>query len=204
MMTCSFASGSGDLLETAGIRVYYESSTADSAIDLIGSHPPEVAIIDLALASTCGGQPIRRIKAVAPPPEVLVLAVAAEDEMVVSAVSSGASGLLLKDSAPADLVNGVRSCAAGESPVSPRIATTLLRRLRENRADARRDSGATLSAREREVLRLMVEGNDNIAIADALVISPYTVKKHVSNILSKLRVDNRLEAAVFAVRDSLV
>jgi DNA-binding NarL/FixJ family response regulator len=123
---------------------------------------------------------------------------------VTDAVLAGACGYLLKDASVEDIVAGVRAAAIGDSMVSPRMARTLLQQLRGHRQNDARPTTDSLSTREREVLRLVVEGKDNAAIATELFISPYTVKNHISNILLKLRVENRLQAAVCAVRDSLV
>jgi DNA-binding NarL/FixJ family response regulator len=98
----------------------------------------------------------------------------------------------------------VRAAAGGESMVAPRMAKMLLRQLRLHEQNDKRPTIESLSVREKEVLRLVVDGKDNAAIAKELFISPYTVKNHISNILLKLHVENRLQAAVCAVRDSLV
>ncbi len=200
-----FRSGLRDVLEADGIRVSDEASTAEAAIDRMRLRPPDVAIVDLGLPRMSGEEAIRHIKAVVPATQVMVLTISAEEQEIRAAVLSGASGYVLKDAPPADIVTGVRACAAGESHLSPRVASAVLEQLREVPAVIQNGrDGSILSEREKEVLRLVVEGNDNGAIATALVISPHTVKKHVSNILSKLRVESRLEAAVCAVRDSLV
>ena len=200
-----FRSGLRDVLEADGIRVLHEASTAEVAIDGIRLRPPDVVIIDLGLPRMSGDEAIRRIKALAPATQVMVLTISADQQEIRAAVLSGASAYVLKDAPPADIVTAVHTCAAGESHLSPRVTSAVLEQLREAPAEMRNGrDGPTLSAREKEVLRLVVEGNDNGAIATALVISPYTVKNHVSNILSKLRVESRLEAAVCAVRDSLV
>ena len=200
-----FRSGLRDVLEADGIRVLHEASTAEAAIDYISARRPDVVIVDLGLPRMSGEEAIRRIKSLAPATAVMVLTVSAGEREIKAAVLSGACGYVLKDAPPGDIVTAVRTCATGESHLSPRVATTVLGQLRDTPAAPRAvRHGPPLSARETQVLRLVVEGNDNGAIARELVISPYTVKKHVSNILSKLRVESRLEAAVCAVRDSLV
>jgi len=200
-----FRSGLRKLLEEEEeVRVVGEASTAESGLELIQRQAPDVAIVDLGLPRMSGHDAIRQITTTAPGTQVLVLTISANEVDVIDAVLAGACGYLLKDALVGDIVSGVRAAASGDSMVSPRMARTLLEQLRK------RDNGDTgppvekLSAREKEVLRLVVEGKDNAEIAQELFISPYTVKNHISNILLKLHVENRLQAAVCAVRDSLV
>jgi DNA-binding NarL/FixJ family response regulator len=133
---------------------------------------------------------------------VIMLTVAADEASVIEAILAGACGYLLKDAAIEEVVAAVRAGAHGESLITPRIATDLLRLVRAGSGaiGARRPQ---LTEREQEVLRLLIEGRDNAEIAQALFISPSTVKNHVSSILDKLDVDNRVQAAVRAVRDRL-
>jgi DNA-binding NarL/FixJ family response regulator len=135
---------------------------------------------------------------------VLVLTISVDEADVTEAVLAGACGYLLKDASADEIVSGVRAAATGDSMVSPRMAKTLLDQLRKHDRGERPASVENLSAREKDVLRLVVEGKDNAAIARELFISPYTVKNHISNILLKLGVENRLQAAVSAIRDSLL
>lgn len=199
-----FRSGLRGLLQQEEIEVVGEASTAEAGLEVIERHTPNVVVMDLSLPRMSGHEAIRRITAVAPATQVLVLTISAEEADVTDAVLAGACGYLLKDASVEDIVAGVRAAAIGDSMVSPRMATALLRQLRGHRQDDARPTIDSLSAREREVLRLVVEGKDNAAIAGELFISPYTVKNHISNILLKLKVENRLQAAVCAVRDSLV
>ena len=122
------------------------------------------------------------------------------------AVMAGACGYLLKDSSIQDLIMGIRAAAAGESLISPQIAAKLLQRLRAQSTseDAAAMIQAELSDREIEVLKLIANGKDNAQIASELFISPKTVKNHISNILMKLQIDNRIQAAVYAVRSGIV
>ncbi len=199
-----FRTGLRELLEQEEIRVVGEASSAEAGLEVVQAKAPDVAIVDLNLPRMSGHDAIRQMATSAPRTQVLVLTISVDEADVTKAVLAGACGYLLKDASAGDIVAGVRAAATGESMVSPRMATTLLAQLRQ------RDRGETppdvesLSAREREVLRLVVDGKDNSDIAEELFISPYTVKNHISNILLKLQVDNRLQAAVRAVRDSLV
>jgi DNA-binding NarL/FixJ family response regulator len=124
---------------------------------------------------------------------------------VADAVEAGANGYLLKDASGDEIAAGVRAAAAGEALISPRIAAHLLERLRPDEGGSgfvARDR-AGLTDREREVLRLLAAGRDNAGIAQELFISPRTVKNHISSILAKLHVKNRIQAAVYAVRKGL-
>lgn len=199
-----FRSGLRELLQQEEIQVVGEASTAEAGLDIIQRHAPDVAIMDLGLPRMSGHEAIRQIAATAPGTQVLVLTISANEADVTEAVLAGACGYLLKDASVGDIAAGVRAAAAGESMVSPRMAKTLLRQLRQHEQNDRRPTIESLSVREKEVLRLVVDGKDNAAIAQELFISPYTVKNHISNILLKLQVENRLQAAVCAVRDSLV
>ena len=122
------------------------------------------------------------------------------------AIVAGACGYLLKDASIAELMQGIRSAAVGESLISPTIATKVLQRLRAT-GGSRRDAElirSELSDRELQVLKLIANGQDNALIAAELHISPKTVKNHISNILMKLQIENRIQAAVYAVRSGLV
>ena len=135
---------------------------------------------------------------------VLVLSVSAQEDDVTEAILAGASGYVLKESPVEEVVAGIQAAAAGQALISPRIATLLLGRLREQ-AQAQRDVAVMhLSERELDVLGLLADGKANHEIAEALYISPSTVRNHVANILAKLHVDNRVQAAVRAVRGRIV
>jgi DNA-binding NarL/FixJ family response regulator len=199
-----FRSGLRELLEQEQINVVGEASSAEAGIELVQHHAPNVAIMDLNLPRMSGHEAIRRIGEVAPETQVLVLSISTDEADVTEAVLAGACGYLLKDASVGDIAAGVRAAASGDSMVSPRMAKALLRQLRRHEQEDRRPTTQDLSTREKEVLRLVVDGKDNAAIAAELFISPYTVKNHISNILLKLQVENRLQAAVRAVRDALV
>jgi DNA-binding NarL/FixJ family response regulator len=199
-----FRTGLRELLEQEEIRVVGEASTAEAGLEVIERQAPDVAIVDLNLPRMSGQNAIRQIATVAPRTQVLVLTISANEADVTDAVLAGACGYLLKDASVGDIASGVRAAAIGESMVSPRMAKTLLDQLRQHESGDKRPHVENLSTREKEVLRLVVEGKDNATIAQELFISPYTVKNHISNILLKLHVENRLQAAVRAVRDSLI
>lgn len=199
-----FRSGLRELLQQEGIQVVGEGSTAEVGLKAIQSHAPDVAIMDLNLPGMSGHDAIREVVATAPRTHVLVLTISISEDDVVAAVLAGACGYLLKDASIDDILAGVRAAAAGESMVSPRMAKTLLEQIRLHERSDSRPTVNDLSTREKEVLRLVAEGKDNATIAEELFISPYTVKNHISNILLKLQVENRIQAAVRAVSDSMI
>jgi DNA-binding NarL/FixJ family response regulator len=136
---------------------------------------------------------------------VIVLTISDEDSDVMDAIVAGACGYLLKDSSIENVVAGIRSAAVGSSLISPTIASKVLQRVRATTADTDMADAirAELSDRELQVLKLIANGKDNAQIAAELVISPKTVKNHISNILMKLQIQNRIQAAVYAVRSGI-
>ena len=198
--------GVRDLLTEHGLQVVGEASDGDDAVRLVAHAAPDVVVMDLNMPRMSGIEATRRLARVSPTSRVLVLTVSADDETVADAIEAGASGYLLKDASGDEIASGVRAAAAGEALISPRIAARLLERMRPAEGAGVRGSGtgAELTDREVEVLRLLAAGNDNAAIAQELYISPRTVKNHISSILAKLHVDNRIQAAVYAVRKGIV
>jgi DNA-binding NarL/FixJ family response regulator len=137
---------------------------------------------------------------------VVVLTISDQDGDVMDAIFAGACGYLLKDASIEDVMRGIQAAAIGESLISPTIAGKVLERVRAATAspDAEETIRAELSDREIEVLKLIANGKDNSQIAADLHISPKTVKNHISNILMKLQIENRIQAAVYAVRSGIV
>jgi DNA-binding NarL/FixJ family response regulator len=161
--------------------------------------------MDLHMPGISGVEATRRIHDTMPATRVLMLTVSGSEEDVTAAVLAGASGYLIKDAGPEQIVAGARAAAAGEALLSPRVAADLLAGLR--REDARGsgpESAPRITDREQEVLRLMAAGKNNTEIAEELFISIQTVKNHVSNLLEKLQVENRVQASVYAVRKRLI
>jgi DNA-binding NarL/FixJ family response regulator len=201
-----FRTGLKNLLEEQGIQVVGEAPNGQTAIRLVSELAPDVVIMDLNMPGISGVETTRQLTAFAPLTRVVVLTISAEDGDVTSAVMAGACGYLLKDSSIQQLVAGIRAAAAGESLISPQIAAKVLQRLRaqSSSTEAADVIRAELSDREIEVLKLIANGKDNAEIARDLFISPKTVKNHISNILMKLQIDNRIQAAVYAVRSGIV
>jgi DNA-binding NarL/FixJ family response regulator len=161
-------------------------------------------LMDLSLPGMSGIAATQRLAASAPLVRVLILTVSADEQSVTDALLAGACGYLVKDASIEHIVEGIRAAARGESSISPRIASQLVRRLREPPEVEPHPIGAELTPRELEVLELLSKGVDNPGIARALHLSQHTVKTYVSSILVKLQVENRIQAAVRAVRGRLV
>ena len=200
-----FRRGLREVLEADGILVVGEAADGEAALEVVAETSPDVVVMDLSLPHMPGVEVTRRLAATAPATRVLVLTISADERSVTEAIVAGACGYLLKEAGMAELLTGVRAAAAGEAAVTPRIAEGLLRIVRERVGETPADGReAALSSRELEVLRLVADGCDNAEIARELVISVPTVKHHMSNILMKLQVENRIQAAVYAVRSRLV
>jgi two-component system, NarL family, response regulator LiaR len=201
-----FRSGLRSLLEEQGLQVAGEADNGQAALRLVSELAPDVVVMDLNMPGLTGVETTRQLTGIAPHTRVVVLTISVDDEDVMDAVMAGACGYLLKDSSIDELIAGIRAAAGGESLISPHIAAKLLQRLRAKTADvaAARTIRTELSERELEVLRLIAIGKDNADIARELFISPKTVKNHISNILMKLQIENRIQAAVYAVRSGIV
>jgi DNA-binding NarL/FixJ family response regulator len=201
-----FRTGLKTLLEERGVNVVGEAANGQTAIRLASELAPDVIVMDLNMPGLTGVETTRKLSGIAPLTRVVVLTISADDDDVMDAVMAGACGYLLKDSSMEELILGIRAAASGESLISPQIAAKVLRRLRSQSSsvDAAETIRTELSDREIEVLKLIANGKDNAQIARELFISPKTVKNHISNILMKLQIDNRIQAAVYAVRSGIV
>ena len=201
-----FRTGLRNLLEEQGVNVVGEAENGETAIRLASDLAPDVVIMDLNMPGFGGVETTRRLSSLAPLSRVVVLTISADDDDVMNAVMAGACGYLLKDSSIQELIAGISAASAGESLISPQIAAKVLQRLRAQSkdADAAETIRAELSDRELQVLKLIANGKDNAQIARELFISPKTVKNHISNILMKLQIENRIQAAVYAVRSGIV
>jgi NarL family two-component system response regulator LiaR len=202
-----FRTGLRNLLdEQPEVEVVGEASSGHEALRLVGEEAPDVVVMDLNMPGMTGVEATRHIVRNAPLTRVVVLTISDEDQDVMDAILSGACGYLLKDASIGDLMAGIRAAAVGESLISPHIAGKVLMHVRATTAvpEAAATIRAELSDREIQVLKLIANGKDNANIAGELHISPKTVKNHISNILMKLQIDNRIQAAVYAVRSGIV
>ncbi len=197
-----FRQGLRMLLEEHGFEIAGEATSGETAVGLALEVEPDVVVMDLHMPRMSGVEATRRLSERGSSARILVLTVSTADSDVVEAMVAGACGYLLKDTPPDQIAAGVRAAAAGESMLSASVAARLIDRVRD--APPALPEAVDLSEREIEVLRLIAEGCDNAQIAEQLVISPMTAKNHVSNILAKLGVESRVQAAIYAVRAGMV
>ena len=187
----------------ADLSVVGEAESGEQAVQLAQKCLPDVVLMDLLMSGMNGVEATRLVKQVSPRSQVIVLTSYYEDENIFPALRAGAISYTLKDIHPTELVEAVRKAARGESVLHPRVASRVVQEVREFKPAAPA-AFADLTARELEVLRLIAEGESNATIAGKLVLSEKTVKGHVSNILSKLHMVDRTQAAVFAWQEGLM
>ncbi|HEY8172619.1 MAG TPA: response regulator transcription factor [Dehalococcoidia bacterium] len=185
------------------IEVVGQAADGAEAVALAVSAQPDVILMDLVMPNVDGIEAIRRIRTDNAGAKIIVLTSFAEDDKIFPAIQAGATGYLMKDVSPQDLAKAIRMARDGEPLLHPDIARRLMSELTGERRRA--DDGVDkLTPREIEVLRLVAKGRSNKEIALALTLSEKTVKTHVSNILQKLQLADRTQAALFAVRRRLV
>lgn len=195
--------GLRSFLETRdGIEVLGEAADGADAVTLAEAMRPDVILMDLVMPRLDGIEAIRRIGERVPQARIVVMTSFGSDNRVLEAVRAGAAGYLLKDVEPQEVEAAVRAANRGEALLDPAVAAGLLRGVAS--AERRPAHGADLTPREREALALIARGRSNWQIADELVIAEKTVKTHVSNLLAKLQVADRTQAAVLALREGLV
>jgi len=188
---------------TGNIEVVAEAENGEEAVRAAREHAPDVVLIDIRMPEMDGIEATRRM----PGQRVLILTTFGLDEYIIDALRAGASGFLLKDAPTHEVIAAVRAVAAGDAVLSPAITRQLLdqvgRRL-PGPVSRTPDAVAALTEREREVLRMMAGGMTNAEIAEALVVSEATVKSHVSNLLGKLGLRDRVQAVIFAYESRLI
>jgi len=180
-----------------------EADSGEAAARMAAELAPDVVLMDLVMPGIGGVEATPGVKQVSPHSQVIVLTSYHEDEFIFPALRAGALSYVLKDVGPDELADTVRKAARGESVLHPRVAARVVQELRGTRRDAP-NLFTDLSDRELEVLRLIADGRSNAEIAELLVISEKTVKGHVSNILGKLHMMDRTQAAVYAWQQGLV
>lgn len=192
-------------LETqSDLQVVAEAQSGDQAVHLSILHVPDVVLMDLVMPGGIDGvEATRQVKNASPRTQIVVLTSFHEDEHIFPAIRAGALSYILKDIGPDELGEAVRKAARGEAVIHPRVATRVIQEVQGIRKD-HTNPFTELTDREMEVLRLIAAGLSNQDIAEQLVISEKTVKGHVSNILGKLHVADRTQAAVYAWQKGIV
>jgi DNA-binding NarL/FixJ family response regulator len=179
------------------IEVVAEASDGAEAVEAAAAFDPDVVLLDLVMPGLDGLGALKRLREGRA--RIIVLTSFGDDDKLFAALRGGAAGYLLKDVQPADLVRAIRSAHAGESPLSPAIATRVVEEVAQGAVSAHDD----LTPRELDVLTLIARGRSNKVIARELGVAEKTVKTHVSHILAKLGVSDRTQAALYAVRQGL-
>jgi len=194
--------GQRALIDTEpGMAVVGEAKDGTEAVEMTHALQPDVILLDLHMPRKDGIEAIEEIKTQNPAARILVLTSFTEDEKVYAAIKAGAMGYLLKDSSPQEILMAIRQVYQGEMSMRPSIANKLMHELQ--RTSNMTPTEDPLTAREVEILKLVAQGLSNQEIAEKLVISERTVRTHVTNILSKLHLANRTQAALYALREGL-
>ncbi len=187
------------------MEVVGEAGTGREAIELAATHEPDVVVMDVGMPILNGIEATKAIVAKRPATAVVILSMHADEAYLLRALSAGARGYLLKDSAAPDLIGAIQAVSQNKSFFSPKVSRILaedyVRVLKQKGAV---DSYDLLTSREREILQLLAEGNANKDIAVSLNISPYTVETHRGNILQKLNLHNPAELILYAVRKGII
>lgn len=202
-----FRRGVKRLLEDTGdFDVIGEAANARSAVQLVRDLSPDVVVMDLQMPGASGVVATEQIIAANPDARVIVLTISSDQTDVTDVLVAGASGYVLKDSPAEEIIAAVRAVASGESSISPALTGELVSRIRTAEVLRRALPADEFALTEREVgiLKLLAQGKDNKSIANELFISPKTVKNHVASILEKIGAENRIQAAVFAVRNGFI
>jgi len=185
------------------IHVIAEAESGEEALKVVFEQVPDVVLMDLVMPGMDGVEATRKLKDLSPRTQIIILTSFHEDEHIFPALQAGAISYLLKDVKAAELVEAIRRAACGETTLHPRIAERVIMEFRVRDPDKRR-LFMKLTEREMEILKLIAKGHTNKKIADQLVVSVGTVKGHVSNILSKLHLADRTQAAVYAWQEGLI
>lgn len=195
--------GLRDFLELQDdIEIVGEAASGEEGVALAREVLPDVVLMDLVMPGIDGVETTRRLKAASPSTKVIVLTSFADDNKVFPAIKAGAISYLLKDVSPEDLAHAIRAAQRNEAVLHPEVAARLMQEFSTPRPDEA--PVEQLTPRELDVLRLIARGKSNKEIADTLIVSEKTVKTHVSNILSKLHLADRTQAAIYALRQRLV
>jgi DNA-binding NarL/FixJ family response regulator len=191
------------ILEASGVTVVGEAATGTEAVDAARALAPDVILMDVQMPDMDGIEATARILAADRSPRILIVTTFDRDDYLFAALDAGASGFLLKNAGPEELVAAVRVVAAGDALLAPEVTRRVIERHAARTAPAASASAPGLTDRERDVLRLLAEALSNAEIAQRLYIGEATVKTHVSNVLQKLGARDRVAAVVYAHRHGL-
>jgi two-component system, NarL family, response regulator LiaR len=195
--------GLRDFLELQGdIEIVGEASSGEEGVQLARELLPDVVLMDLVMPGIDGVETTRRLKAASPSSRVIVLTSFADDNKVFPAIKAGAISYLLKDISPEELAHAIRAAQRNEAVLHPEVAAKLMQEFSAPKGNEAMVE--QLTARELDVLRLIAKGKSNKEIADTLIVSEKTIKTHVSNILSKLHLADRTQAAIYALKQRIV
>ncbi len=186
------------------ITVVGEAEDGQVAVEMVRKLGPNVVLMDLVMPRLDGISATRQVRALGSDVKVIALTSFTEDDKVFPAIQAGASSYLLKDVSPDDLVEAIRAAHRGESRLHPDIARKLMEQVARQASPHHESRFDEVTDRERDVVRLVAQGRSNQEIAQELVISEKTVKTHVSNILTKLQLEDRTQLAIYAIRKGLV
>ncbi len=184
------------------MEVVAEAGTVAEAVKMCAQFQPDVMLLDVRLPDGSGIDACRAIRR-SSPCQVLILTSYADDELVMEAINSGAAGYVLKQIGIEELLRAIRAVGAGDAVLDPQITVRVLKRVRQLERTAAASAFHDLSEREMQVLLRVAQGKSNAEIGKELHLSPTTVRNHVSTILSKLGLSNRIEAAIYAVRNHI-
>ena len=200
----SFRTALSELLASHGLEVVGTASDGETALAIVHALAPDVVLMDVGMPGLSGVETTRQLASAVPDSAVLMLTSSDDAADVVAAMVGGACGYVLKGTPPESLAANIRAAAGGDCVMSALIASQVFRALTKQRPSVDVPvSAVPLSKREREILAMVADGKQNSEIATALVLSPYTVRNHISRLLRKLQVHNRAEAAGYAARHGL-
>jgi DNA-binding NarL/FixJ family response regulator len=185
------------------LQVIAEAGSGEEAVQMAALYAPDVVLMDLLMPGMDGVQATRQVKRISPRTQVIVLTSYHEDEHIFPALRAGALSYVLKDIDPDDLADAIRRAHAGEAVLNPRVAARLVKEMHGDREEGVNPFNE-LTDRELDVLRQIAAGKSNHEIAEALFISEKTVKSHITNILNKLHLADRTQAAVYAWQEGIV
>ncbi len=187
---------------TDEFEVVAEASNGIEAVRLAGQTKPDIVLLDLLMPELDGIEAAQKIREAIPDLKIIIITSSLEESKVIAAIRAGASGYLLKDSSPTEIENAIRKVYGGDTVFPSRITNILVKEL--SRQDAQSANAVTLTERETDILMLLANGLSNQEISERLFLSVWTVRTYVTTILDKLGVENRTQAALYAIKEGLV